>query len=155
MAASVHTWKQEAVISLWRYTEFRDKFGGWHLSANDAGVSSLISLVQLLSDDSDSYRTIKLTSPSASVLRVPNYQQGDALWSAPTKWRLQCMPRTAPDTWEFPRELEPATLTVGGVFLPEFIAALQGIPKGEGDFCIGRQGQGNLALWFWWWPSAA
>ena len=155
MAANVFSWKQEGVISLWRYTEFRSKFGGWHLSANDAGVKSLISLTRLLSGASDTHRTITVTPPSASVLRVPNYQQGDALWSAPGKWRLQCAPHTASDTWVFPPELEPATLTVGGAFIAELLAALDGISKGEGDFCIGRPGQGNSALWFWWWPSAA
>ena len=152
MTDGLFSWKQHGVISLWQYTEFRNKFGGWHLSANDAGVTSLVSLLQLLSNAPGTHRTIVVTPPSASALRVPNYQQGDALWSAPAKWRLQC---AASSAWDFPPELEPATLTVGGEFLSEFIAALEGIPKGEGDFSVGRSGQGNLALWFWWWPSAA
>ena len=155
MTDDVYSWKQDGVISLWQYTEFRNKFGGWHLSANDAGIESLTRLLRLLSGAPNAHRTVAVTPPSPSVLRVPNYQQGDALWSAPAKWRLQCSPANAPDTWIFPGELEPATLTVGGAFIPELLASLQGIPKGEGDFCIGQPGQGNLALWFWWWPRAA
>ncbi|RNF84486.1 hypothetical protein [Montanilutibacter psychrotolerans] len=155
MDDGVFSWKQEGVLSLWRYTEFRNKFGGWHLTGNDAGVESLLSLLRLLAGDPGAYRTVTVTPPSASILRVPNYQQGDALWAAPSKWRLQCAPSGNADTWKFPLELEPAALTISEAYLPALIAGLDGIPKGEGDFCIGRPGQGNLALWFWWWPGAA
>jgi hypothetical protein len=50
------------------------------------------------------------------------------------------------DTWQFPLELEPATLTVGGKFLRQLEAGLRGIPKGEGDFGIGL----SPPLYFWW-----
>jgi len=155
MNVGAFSWKQEGVISLWRYKEFPKKFGGWHLSGNDAGIKSLLALLQLLADNPSVFRTVKTTPPSASLLRVPNFQQGNAPWVAPSKLHLQCAPPEAPDTWEFPAELEPATLTVGGAFLPELVSALEGIPKGKGDFCIGRAGQSSSRLCFWWWLGAA
>ena len=142
------SWKQEGTVSLWRYTEFPKKFGGWHITANSDGISSLLALLQLLAGTPGAYRTVAVIPPSPAVLRVPNFQKGDALWSAPAKWRLQC---TSEDTWQFPLELEPATLTVGGKFLQQLEAGLRGIPKGEGDFGIGL----SPPLYFWWWPRSA
>ena len=154
MTADVLSWKQEGVISLWRYTEFPKKFGGWHLSGTDAGVASLKALLRLLVAAPGIHRTISVTPPSPAVLRVPNFQQGDAKWVAPSKWQISCTPSSNPRDWEFPPELEPAKLVIGESHLSRFISALDGIPKGEGDFCIGSPNKVDLPLCFWWWPRA-
>ena len=147
-----YSWKQEGAISLWQYTEFPKKFGGWHVTGDDAGIASLLNLLQLLTDAPGIARTVTITPPTPSVLRVPNFQNGRALWVAPTKWRVQC---TAADGWLFPPELEPASLTVGGHYVQKLNKGLGGIPKGEGDFCIGQSDSVNLRLCFWWWLGAA
>lgn len=153
MESELHSWKQKGVISLWRYTEFQKSFGGWHLSADDAGVHSLLQLIGALQSAPDSHRTVTITPPSKNLLKVPNYQQGRASWVAPEK--LQMRVSSAPETWEFPEDLDPAQLTLGASYLPELTRALEGIPRGEGDFSIGSKQRGKLRLWLWWWLDAA
>ena len=152
MKSELHSWRQEGVISLWRYTEKPKAFGGWHISANDAGIGSLLELLRVLQSAPGSYRTINITPPSKRLLQVPNFQQGRAKWVAPSRLHL----RVSPDAqaWEFPEELEPAEFTVGVSHLPALINGLEGILRGEGDYAIGSPVRGKLSLWFWWWLDA-
>ncbi len=149
MNSGVHTWEQEGIVSLWRYTEFKNKFEGWHLTANVAGVHSLVALVRALAKEPGAYRTVKITPPSDSALRAPNYSQGRAAWAAPERWQLSCSP--IGQAWEFPPTLVPAaSLTFGEDYAADFVTRLGAIPRGEGDHSIGHQDQEDLALWFWW-----
>jgi hypothetical protein len=151
MGTALHSWEQRGVVRLWRYIEFKRKFGGWHLTADDAGAESLATLVSLLHASPDSYRTVTVTPPSPAVLRVPNFQQGHALWEAPTKWQIRSS--TSASTWDFPSYANPAKLTFGANYVSRLVEGLRGIPHGGGDFCIGRTEDDNLALWFWWQPG--
>ncbi|WP_454831444.1 hypothetical protein [Pseudoxanthomonas wuyuanensis] len=153
MKSGLHWWKQKGVISLWRYAEFQKSYGGWHLSADDAGAHSLLQLLKELQSAPESHRTVAITPPSKQLIKVPNYQQGRAVWMAPEK--LQVQVSSAPDTWEFPDDLDPARLTFGTSYLPELTRALEGIPHGEGDFSIGSKRRDKSRLWFWWWLDAA
>lgn len=149
MNTGVRTWEQEGIVSLWRYTEFKNKFGGWHLTANDAGVHSLVALVRALANEPGTYRTVKITPPSDRILRAPNFSQGRAAWAAPERWRLGCSP--IGHVWEFPPTLAPAaSLTFGEDYAADLVTSLAAIPRGEGDRSIGHQDERNLALWFWW-----
>lgn len=148
---TLYSWKQQGVIRLWRYTEFKNKFGGWHLTADNEGAESLAKLLSILQASPGSFRTVAITPPSPQVLRVPNFQLGRALWVAPTKWLVRSSP--SPNAWSFPSSGNPAELTFGANYSNELISAVTGIPLGEGDFCIGS-GQ-NSALYFWWHPNTA
>ena len=152
MATPLHSWKQQGVVRLWRYTEFKQKFGGWHLTADDAGVASLLVLLPLLAATPGAHRSVALSPPTAAVLRVPNYSQGRAKWAAPAKWQISASMQ--PNAWHFPAT-DPAELTFGAAYLEQLTHALQGIPRGEGDFCIGTDEHANVPLWFWWRPNAA
>ena len=151
MDTPVYSWKQQGIIRLWRYTQYKRKFGGWHLTADARGAESLASLLALLHASPGSFRTVTITAPSPRVLRVPNFQQGRALWVAPGKWRVRSSP--AADAWSFPDGLDPAELTFGAGRFPDLLAAIRGIPRGEGDFSIG--GSCDSALHFWWHPNVA
>ena len=153
MGIERHPWKQQGVVSLWRYTENVGNFPGWHLSADDAGVQSLLQLLGSLQSDSSAYRTVSISPPSKRLLQVPNNQRGRAKWVAPSKLQIRVSPGS--DEWGFPPELDPAYLTVGSSHLPSLIGALEGIPRGEGDFSIGSDHNSNLRLWVWWWLDAA
>jgi hypothetical protein len=153
MESDLHSWKQNGAVSIWRYTEFEKKFGGWHLSADDAGVESLLQLFTALQSEPGAHRTVAITPPSKRLLKVPNYQQGRAKWIAPSKLQLRFS--SAPETWELPGDLEPARLSVGASYLPELVTAVKGIPRGEGDFSMGSRDGESLRLWFWWWLDAA
>jgi len=74
-------------------------------------------------------------------------------WRSPSKLRLS-LSATASE-WSFPESLEPAALTLGSEWIPTLRQGIAGIPRGEGDYSIGKAGGGNLQLWFWWQPVAA
>jgi hypothetical protein len=141
-------WKQQGNVSLWRYTENERNYPGWHLNADRTGCLSLLALVEELAHTPGSHRSVQLSEPSSSQLRVPNNKGGRAAWLAATKLRLSCSAQA--DTWEFPPDLDPASLTVGSEWLEPLRAGIAGIPEGRGDHSIGHRRNGSLPLWFWW-----
>jgi hypothetical protein len=149
-----HLWKQAGRISLWRYTENERNFPGWHVTADATGCSSLISLLDAFASDNVAVsRTVEVVAPTPEILAVPNNRSGRAAWSAPTKLVLSFS--TAAAQWSFPNSSDPAAFTVGSEWLALLRKGIEGIPNGLGDYSIGTQSNGNLRLWFWWWPSAA
>lgn len=141
-------WKQQGRISLWRYTENERNYPGWHLNADPAGCTSLLALLEELAQNPGAHRTVQLSAPSPSQLQVPNNRGGRAAWSAPAKLSLACSAQ--PGSWEFPPDLEPASLTIGSDWLEPLRTGIAGIPEGRGDYSIGHRKNGNLSLWFWW-----
>jgi hypothetical protein len=136
------------MISLWRYTEYPRKFCGWHLTADNAGVASLVSLIDLLrTSDEPDFRTVSITPPSPRILRAPNFQGGDAQTTSPLKWRISHSAKS--ETWDFPPGLDPASLSIGDAYIPKLIAGLEGIPRGMGDYAIGGRDL-PARLCFWW-----
>ena len=147
-----HSWKQAGSIALWRYKENQRNFPGWHLTADAAGCASLIALLDAFaSDGGSSSRTLTVQAPTLAILSVPNNRS--SAWRSPSKLRLSLS--ASPSEWSFPESLEPAALTFGSEWLPDLRQAIAGIPRGQGDYSIGRPGNGNLQLWFWWQPAAA
>ena len=124
-------WKQQGIVSLWRYTENERNYRGWHLNADSVGCASLSALLDELAQAPGTHRTVQLTPPGASQLAVPNNQGGRAAWLAPAKLRVSYS--DVPATWQFPPDLDPATLTVGSDWLTALREGIAGIPQGCGD----------------------
>jgi len=140
-----HTWKQRGSISLWRYTENERNFPGWHLSADGAGCDSLAALVDSLAKDGVPVsRSVELTPPTPALLAIPNNRRGTAKYVAPFKLRVSFV--SDPSSWLFPEHMEPAELSFGHDWLVPLVKGINGIPLGQGDYCIGS----DLPLWFWW-----
>jgi hypothetical protein len=147
-----NSWKQSGTVWVWRYTENLHNFPGWHLTADTTGCRSLLALLDAFAADGVAgTRTINVSSPTASVLGVPNNRA--AAWLAPAKFRLSFS--ATPSQWSFPDSLEPAELAVGVDWLPQLRRGIAGIPLGEGDYSIGPSSRGSVRLWFWWQPTAA
>ncbi|MET0550068.1 MAG: hypothetical protein ABW002_12455 [Xanthomonas sp.] len=140
-----HRWTQSGRISVWRYLENERNYPGWHLNADPAGSQSLLELLHTLAADGTGSRAITVTAPSKAELVVPNNRRGRAAWVAPEKLRLTLS--TANDQWSFPLDVAPAVLEIGSAWLAALREGIAGIPKGQGDYCIGR---GSHSLWFWW-----
>lgn len=140
-----HCWTQSGRISLWRYLENERNYPGWHLNADPDGCKSLLALLDALVTDGDGSLAIAITAPTKAELAVPNNRRGRAAWVAPEKLCLTFS--TTDDLWSFPADLAPAALDIGAVWLAALRDGIDGIPKGRGDYCIGR---GDLRLWFWW-----
>jgi hypothetical protein len=148
MTPNLKSWRQRGWVSLWRYTEFKNKFGDWHITANDEGVDSLLELIELLRQSQTSeYRTISITAPTKKTLSVPNFQRGEALVASPDKWQIAVQPGSE-NIWSFPIALDSPSLLIGGSFVSQLVSGLEGIPRGEGDFAIGQGRDTRLCLWW-------
>jgi hypothetical protein len=144
-------WKQEGVVSLWRYSERQRNFPGWHLSADHDGVASLLSLLKALGEtESGIARTVSLTPPSHATLAVPN--NGNARWLAPE--RLRVSRSDDPAMWCLAAWSDPAELIAGLTWLAKLSSGIADIARGHGDYSIGDSKNGNLQLWFWWQPDS-
>ena len=141
-------WKQNGRICLWRYTENRRSYRGWHLSADVDGCASLLSLLEQLPSATAVYRTLQITVPSAAQLCVPNNRAAD--WLAPSRLRIEWARQ--PATWLLPEALDLAQLTLGANWLTPLRAGIADIATGRGDYSIGDR---EARLWFWWWPNGA
>lgn len=141
-------WKQQGSVSLWRYIENERNYAGWHLNADLLGCASILALLEELTHNEGTHRSVQISPPSAAQLAVPNNRGGRAAWLAPAKLRVVCSPE--PTTWEFPPSLDPASLKVGCDWLVALREGIAGMPKGCGDCSIGSRKNGSLSLWFWW-----
>ena len=148
--APQYRWKQRGIISLWRYTENSRNYTGWHLSADAVGCASLLELLQALTASPESaYRTVHVTPPSPTTLKVPNFRS--AKWVAPTKWRIAFEPnKEATSLWNIETQQDSMNLTLGGTMIQELASGVKDISRGEGDYSIGGSDR-QPRLWFWWW----
>jgi len=149
-------WKQRGLISLWKYRENTHNYPGWNLTADKVGVESLLELCNELSSciSRCDYHTISVTTPTASVLRIPNNKYDKAKWIAPRKWVIRYVSGSeASKQWMFSQDAqETVTLELGYGYMQQFIAGLIDIADAKGDYSIGKTYKEDR-LWFWWWPK--
>lgn len=73
---NVNDWKQNGNVYLWRYEGSPKNYPGWHLTADSEGAIAFITLIDLVSGaSSGTKRTIVLSKPGESELRVPGCRQ--------------------------------------------------------------------------------
>lgn len=149
----VSNWKQQGIISLWRY-EYPDDihYPNWHLTADEVGCVSLMLLLKAFEkDQQENFRTIKITAPDDAILGVPNNRVGRAKWQAPTEWHISYSKKS--DEWSFSDQTEPAQLIIGKNWFGELKWAFDGIIVGEGDSWIGDSAGKEELLWYWRYPQ--
>jgi hypothetical protein len=143
----IYRWQQEGTISLWHYRVNTRSFRGWHLSADDAGCRSLLSLVDaLVAAPPGTMRTVRLTAPSTQLLSVPN-NRGSSV-DAPTRLRL--LSAGANDAWRWDLEDARLTLELGANHAFALKRGLLDIAAGNGDYNMAPNNNAD-PLWFWWW----
>ena len=142
-------WKQRGIISLWRYTENSRNHSGWHFSADAPGCESLLELLRaLMASPESAYRTVQVSPPSPTALKVPNFR---SKWVAPTKWRIAFEPiKESTSLWNMETQEDSVNLTLGGAMIQELASGVMDIGRGEGDYSIGGSDR-QSRLWFWWW----
>jgi hypothetical protein len=142
-------WQQSVSVWLWRYSSSDRNYPGWHLTADRAGASSLIGLLEvLISGNQSVFRTVQLGRPTPAIFSVPNNRNAE--WTAPSKLRIGVA--ADPNEWIFTCADATAHLTLGRNWCPMLRQALSGVPLGKGDFSIG-QSDSAQRLWLWWYLS--
>lgn len=137
---NINDWKQDGRVSIWRYEGDLRNYPGWQLNCDEAGAASLVCLIKVLAQSTESSeRTVSVTRPAQRQLSVPNCS---AKSRSPDKLILKVSPEWCISELEgkvilcFPREMAS-----------EIENGLQALLEGGGDYCIGEKGS---KLWFWW-----
>ena len=141
-----HRWKQSGRVYLWRYLE-RERYPDWHMSLDEAALESLGSLFRFLDEDGTRcHRTFTISSPTDAILRVPNYQGGEARCAYPKKLRLYFDP-AAEMGWDLAESGDPLQWQLGQSGLAEVVAFFADPPS----YWDGYFGE-DPGLW-WWGPA--
>ena len=150
------TWEQQGLVSLWRYNGDERIAPGWHLTADPLGALSLISLFRLLESGAvGAVRTVTLTPPSSSALRIADEKGGSATVVAPSRWRIAHADDGAgTGTWHFPANADPASLLIGGCYTAQMIFGLEGIARSQDETSAGSSADDSSVIWFWRLPRA-
>lgn len=143
----VHAWKQSGCVSMWRYTEHARHFPGWHFNADELGCLSMLALIDALNVDGSGERTVVLTAPTLSQLRVPANKSGQAPWEGAERLRLRLS--SDPKVWSLTLSGTLLLMEAGSDWMPELRAGIAGTRTGRGDYSIGDRKSGD-PLWFWW-----
>ncbi len=73
MTNSIYQWSQRGHIYLWKYLSNTKNFPGYHMSWDEEGKSSLLSLLECMAAQPEGEsRSINLSAPSKEILLVPN-----------------------------------------------------------------------------------
>lgn len=147
-------WKQQGVISLWRY-QYPDDiyYPNWHLTADMIGCHSLLLLLKAFEkDQKENSKIIKITKPDNDILSVPNNRVGVAQCDVPEE--LNIIYSKQADKWEFSVGLDPAQLIIGKNWIAEIKWAIDGIMTGESNSWIGSNDGKEELLWYWRYPES-
>lgn len=143
------SWRQQGLVSLWRYVGASRSYRGWHLSGNPDGCRSLLALIDALSDSSPVlYRTVSLAPPSEALLAV----SGRMFSGVEGVSKLRVARCASPAGWDLTASKDVVSLSFGEIWRGKLREAANAMLNGGGDFQIGS-GDGEHRIWFWWWKQ--
>ena len=146
---ALQNWRQQGLVSLWRYVGANRSYKGWHLSADADGCRSLLMLINAFSDDSPVlHRTVSVTAPSKALLAVPGRMSSGV--ESVSKLRLSHS--VSPTDWLLTESDDAVSLAFGETWRGKLREATNALSKGEGDFRIGPENR-EQGIWFWWWKQ--
>jgi hypothetical protein len=143
---SIQKWNQQGKVYLWRYEGPPRNYPGGHLTADHAGVRSLIQLLELILNSPYSAKAlINLSQPAEGELDVPNCS---ARCMPCRRWLLVYRGDTQDkELWKLSLSNEEVVLETSRQGMESLLKGLRDIAAGKGDYCIGADGS---ELWFWW-----
>lgn len=151
MRDMVSEWRQEGRLFVWRYPELRQKWRGWHFTADPVGCRSVRNLLDRMFGGEVCHRTLRIELVTEAILSVPNY--GDKAVGAFTKLRIEYEP--AFQDLRIQPNGEALIMTIGERRLRQVTAAFAEVEVGLGDFGIATSDSSKSAHWmFWWMPRA-
>ncbi|NNJ26102.1 hypothetical protein [Alienimonas chondri] len=140
-------WRQRGTVFLWRYQDNAENYPGWHCTADAEGCESLLRLFAVLrTAEPGDGRTVRLTSPTAAVLSVPNNRGGAARWFAPAKWTLERASTAGPGDCRFETDDDRLRLVVSDDTLNRLTELVRDLVDGIDDYSIKLCGE---SLWGW------
>lgn len=132
-------------VCLWKYASDSRNYAGTHLTADPAGCDTILAaLAKLENATKASSVQLPIVAPGRVELDVVAHRA--PVISAAT-WTIRHDPQSEATTWRLSWTPKTVLLEVGLDRLAEFRAGVEDVRRGEGDYCIGAEGE---ELWFWW-----
>ena len=150
MKAQIEKHKVSGKVYAWTYKDNKRNYPAWNFTVDLKASESLSELLNLMSDcEWSTKKKITTELPTQAQLKVPNNQNGTAKQKSKPNLTLNCKTSESENHWlinEFDNGIE---IQFGKAKLTELQNAINGIPKGNGDFAISDQNEENI-LYFWW-----
>lgn len=132
-------------ICLWRYASDSRNYAGTHLTADPTGCDAILAALSKLENAlKPSSVQLSTATPNRAELEVVGHRA--PVLSAAT-WTIRHDPRAAASAWRLSWTPTAVLLEVGKDQLAALKAGVMDVRRGEGDYCIGADGE---ELWFWW-----
>jgi hypothetical protein len=117
------------------------------LTADAEGCASLLAWLRSPKSRSE----FRLQPVTPEVLSVPNNQGGLAAYVGCTSLKLHVRSNIGRGHFVFSEVSGRLGLDCSQQQVECIIKGVEDIQRGEGDYCIG--GDGQQVLWFWWYPE--
>src|SRR5579871_5602399 len=113
---------------MWRYEEASRSYQGWHLSADEEGCRSLLTLLSAFTEKSSvPYRTLSLAAPSEALLEMP----GKLPWNVRSVSKLRLSQRVSNTDWHLFRADDTVTFEFGERWRVLLFDAIRALSDGD------------------------
>ena len=137
-------------VYAWKYLENSRNYPGWNFTVDRKASENLSELLKLMQQcDWSSKKEIQTSMPTEYQIKVPNNQNGIAKWKATSKLIFNSKKVEDKNYWKVIEKENEIEIQFGENKLAEFEKAINGIPKGEGDFAISSNSEEDI-LYLWW-----
>ena len=137
-------------VYLWKYKEKTTKFPDWHFTVDRVASASLLELLKMMYEcEWSSKKEIHLTQPTENQTRVPNFDKGYAKWKGMETLILNFKKNVEKEYWEIRQKDNEVEIVFGEDKFEKLKTAIEGIPKGLGDFGIYNKSEEDI-LYIWW-----
>ena len=149
-------WRQTGRICLWRFKPMKRMYSGWHFSADEAGCDSLLELISLLSESTDSaHRTLDVTDP-AEVGADRVVGRHGLKFVTPAKLRIAYYPQGLTGQSALAEMDDRLAIALDHDGLNKMRGALEDVRRGIADFSVEFDSHARdpmMRMSFWWWPN--
>ncbi len=150
MKAQIEKHKASGKVYVWTYIDNNRNYPGWNFTVDLKASESLSELLNLMYNcEWSTKKKITTELPTQAQLNVPNNQNGIAKWKSIPNLTLNCKTSESENHWLINELDNGIEIQFGRKKLTELQNAINGIPKGNGDFAISDQNEENI-LYFWW-----
>ncbi|WP_411895203.1 hypothetical protein [Winogradskyella sp. A2] len=150
MKAQIEKFKVNGKVYAWTYKDNQNNYPGWNFTLDKTASESLTELIDLMDEcEWASKKTFGLEMPTDLQIGVPNNQNGMARWKTTSKMTFNHRKNESENHWLIKKSDIGIEIQFGIKKLTELRNAINGIPKGKGDFAISSNDDENI-LYFWW-----
>jgi hypothetical protein len=140
-------------ICVWRYRDHSRDYSGFHLSADPAGATQLLKLLDSLAKArTPQIGNVVLDPVTPDVLAIPNNRSARSAIIAYRHWELIVDPKFPPEQLHFAVTNDRLRTQLSLIQVESLVAGVEDVRALRGDYAIGDEDEDRL--WFWWQEGA-